>query len=113
MQYAKKVIHNVIKPTRQILSANRVHLAGARLQSNLKILQDVQQHVLVPAIEDDVPDVVSMIIGLNDCIVATILWFNALVGKAGHAPTPDWPPLPSDRIKQNVDLDDWFSGTLK
>ena len=60
-----------------------INLVDTKLQKYLQILQIIQQRLInvISEVKND-DSIVSLAIKSNDCIVATILWFNSLVKKS-------------------------------
>ena len=106
-----ELISRYLKPTRSILSSQTINLADKKLQKYLNILQVVQQRLVkvISEVKND-DSIVSLAIRANDCIVSTILWFNALVKTSKKAKNKnesvktDKTMAASKNVMENIDL---------
>eukprot|EP01083_Nonionella_stella_P197251 725364_1 len=106
-----ELIGRYLKPTREVLSSQKINLADKKLQKYLEILQIIQQR-LVKVISEvkNEENVVSLAIKANDCIVSTILWFNSLVKKSKQSKnknksiTHEKHSSVSKNVMENIDL---------
>eukprot|EP01083_Nonionella_stella_P087109 242199_1 len=102
-----ELVTRYLKPTREILSRQKINLANAKLSKYLQILQTVQQRLVkvISEVKND-DGVVSLAIRANDCIVDTILWFNSLVKKSKQKHKKGQPHAVSapKNVLENIDL---------